>query len=114
METWTSEEHTLFQDLLSAAHGQRRPSSRSLRRIKILALVAYAMPLYVADELISIVRGSYWDRLTRHVDRVDSRYVTVSRGCLRAGDYRFVARVEVVAEELVEAMYQVRRRLDRR
>ncbi|MFE3603528.1 hypothetical protein ACFXP3_21345 [Streptomyces sp. NPDC059096] len=93
METWTSSDYDLYQDLLAKANMRRRPLRRLGRRARALALLAYVMPLYTLAELTNAVRGECWHRLELHLDVLDDRCSDAEDACYLAGDVVFVNRV---------------------
>lgn len=94
------------------AHADRGPLLRLMLRVKILLVLADAMPLYVLSELTHAVRGTYWPLLDRHVDRLDHQWCRAAEeACNSAGDHVFVNRLTVLTERFTGAVDQVLNRL---
>ncbi|TLQ38997.1 hypothetical protein [Streptomyces marianii] len=109
IETWSAEDFDVFQDLLAAAH--TGPLLRLRLRAQTLLAIAYAMPLYTLSELVNAVRGTYWDRLDRYLDRVDDRCSDAEEACTRAGDWAFVKRVGDLTDRFTDAVCRMADRL---
>ncbi|WP_327419654.1 hypothetical protein [Streptomyces sp. NBC_01233] len=110
MEGWTAEDFGLLYDLLIVAHAPG-PLRRLWLRAQVLAILAYAMPLYALAELVHAVRGSCWLPLEHHLDQVDERWTAASKVCAMASGRAFVARVADTGERITDATCRVTGRL---
>ncbi|MEW1723878.1 hypothetical protein [Streptomyces sp. NPDC093109] len=113
IESWTGDDFEVFQDLLTAAHTKPGPLRRLRLRARAVALLVYAMPLYAVAELTHAVRGDYWRRLDRHLDRLDDWCSVAEEACLRAGDQAFVTRAGDLTDRYTDAVCRASDRVAR-
>ncbi|MGW7007214.1 hypothetical protein ACWGCW_31520 [Streptomyces sp. NPDC054933] len=82
-------------------------------RAAALALVAYGTALYVLAETLHALRGTAWQWLERHLDRVGHRLDGAEGACVKAGDTAFAERVGVAIDRITDAVDRVTSRLAR-
>jgi hypothetical protein len=87
----------------------RRPATRTAA----VAVVAYAAPLYVLAEVLHAVRGTTWNALEHHLDRVDDRLTAVEDACDRAGDQVFAERLGAATDRFTDVVCRMTARLAR-
>jgi hypothetical protein len=85
------------------------------RRVVVLAVVAYAIPLYAVEALLDQVRGvpCGWPWLERRLDRASDRFASAEVACNKAGDVRFMERVKAATDRLEDAVLWATARLAR-
>ncbi|MFI9186820.1 hypothetical protein ACIGXG_31895 [Streptomyces goshikiensis] len=105
MEGWTDEDFGRLYDLLIVAHAPGMVR-RLWLRAKVLAILAYAMPLYALTELMQAVSGCGPRRLRleQHLDRVDERWILVAEACSMGCGAAFVTRVGGICERITDAI----------
>ncbi|MGW5818061.1 hypothetical protein [Streptomyces noursei] len=82
-------------------------------RVRALALLTVAVPLYVVIELSEALTGRPLLRTNRTLDRLDDRLVRVEGDCVAAARLRFVRRMVGALDRTTDAVCWVAARVGR-
>lgn len=112
--TWGAVDYEVHQNLALIALAAKDASRLGVakRRLRVVAIVAYATPLYVLHEVLS-ARGRTCNWLEHHLDWVDDRLDDAEHACKRSGDQEFAARVADALEPLEDAVDRMTARLSK-